>query len=260
MRRQIMTVRTFKTSSDFGNERFLDIALDGIESLDTIEESLSGMELCSGTGCPDTSVTESLNAFRKNMLEVKTQKLDGINRSSKSFTVTIFGKLMGSETNRDILSIVRKDVAFRKESSLCVGGNILDGVDTVSDVFDVNDASFAECFLRDISGRFQRIDRLTESCGENRFNDSRMKEKLGISEMNPMRGIRGQCSTGNDDMDMGMKVSVTSPGLVGHEECGFSVKLGIESLLYGFRSGLEKDSDGILWLTVKKQRHIHGAA
>ena len=246
-----MTVRTFKTSSDFGNERFLDIALDGIESLDTIEESLSGMELCSGTGCPDTSVTESLNAFRKNMLEVKTQKLDGINRSSKSFTVTIFGKLMGSETNRDILSIVRKDVAFRKESSLCVGGNILDGVDTVSDVFDVNDASFAECFLRDISGRFQRIDRLTESCGENRFNDSRMKEKLGISEMNPMRGIRGQCSTGNDDMDMGMKVSVTSPGLVGHEECGFSVKLGIESLLYGFRSGLEKDSDGILWLTVK---------
>ena len=246
-----MTVRTFKTSSDFGNERFLDIALDGIESLDTIEESLSGMELCSGTGRPDTSVTESLNTFWKNMLEVKTQKLDGINRSSKSFTVTIFRKLMGSETKRDILSIVGKDVTFRKESSLRVGGDILDGVDTVSDMFDVDDASFAECFLRDVSGRFQRIDRLTESCGENRFNDSRMKEKLGISEMNPMRGIRGQCSTGNDDMDMGMKVSVTSPGLVGHEECGFSVKLGIESLLYGFRSGLEKDSDGILWLTVK---------
>ena len=251
-----MTFWTFKTSSDFGNELFLDIAFDGINGLDDVEESLSGMEFRLGTGCPDTSVTESLNTFWKNMLEEKTQEFDSIDRFGEDLAVTVLREFVRSETKRDVLSVVRKDVTFRKESSLCVGGNILDGVDTVSDVFDVNDASFAECFLRDVSGRFQRIDRLTESCGENRFNDSRMKEKLGISEMNPMRGIRGQCSTGNDDMDMGMKVSITSPGLVGHEECGFSVKLGIESLLYGFRSSLEKDSDGILWLT----RHIHGAA
>ena len=66
-----------------------------------------------------------------------------------------------------------------------------------------------------------------------------------------MRGIRGQCSTGNDNMDMRMEVSVTSPGLVGHEECGLSVEPGIENLLYGFRGGLEKDSDSILGLTVK---------
>lgn len=253
-----MTVRTFKISSDFGNELFLDIALDGINGLDDVEESLSGMELRPGTGCPDASVTESLNTFWKNMLEVKTQKFDSIDRFGEGLAVTIFRELVGSETKRDVLSVVGKDVTFRKESSLCVGGNILDGVDTVSDVFDVNDASFAECFLRDVSGRFQRIDRLTESCGENRFNDSRMKEKLGISEMNPMRGIRGQCSTGNDDMDMGMKVSATSPGLVSHEECGFSVKLGIESLLYGFRDNLEKDSDGILWLAVKNNGKFMG--
>lgn len=246
-----MTVRTFKTSSDFGNEFFLDIALDGINGLDDVEESLSGMELRPGTGCPDASVTESLNTFWKNMLEVKTQKFDSIDRFGEGLAVTIFRELVGSEMKRDVLSVVGKDVTFRKEASLRVGGDILDGVDTVSDMFDVDDASFAECFLRDVSGRFQRIDRLTESCGENRFNDSRMKEKLGISEMNPMRGIRGQCTTGDDDMDMGMEVSVTSPGLVGHEECGFSVKLGIESLLYGFRGGLEKDSDSILGLTVK---------
>ena len=48
-----------------------------------------------------------------------------------------------------------------------------------------------------------------------------------------------------------MVVSVTSPGLVGHEECGFSVELGIENLLYGFRGGLEKDSDSVLWLTLE---------
>ena len=40
-----MAVWTFKTSSDFGNEFFLDIALDGINGLDDVEESLSGMEL-----------------------------------------------------------------------------------------------------------------------------------------------------------------------------------------------------------------------
>ena len=246
-----MTVWTFKTFSDFGNEHFLDIDLDGINRLDEVEDSLSSMELHPGAGCPDTSVTESLNTFWKNMLEEKTQEFDSIDRFGERLAMTVLGEFMGSETKRDVLSIVGKDVTFRKESSLRVGGDILDGVDTVSDMFDVDDASFAECFLRDVSGRFQRIDRLTESCGENRFNDSRMKEKLGISEMNPMRGIRGQCSTGNDDMDMGMKVSVTSPGLVSHEECGFSVEPGIESLLYGFRGGLEKDSDGILWLTVK---------
>ena len=45
-----MTVRTFKTSSDFGNELFLDISLDGINGLDDVEEILSGMELRPGVG------------------------------------------------------------------------------------------------------------------------------------------------------------------------------------------------------------------
>ena len=246
-----MTVRTFKTSSDFGNELFLDIALDGINGLDDVEESLSGMELRPGTGRPDATVTESLNTFWKNMLKEKTQELDCINRPGKSFTVTVLGEFMGPETKRDVLSVVGKDVAFRKEASLRVGGDILDGIDTVSDMFDVDDASFVESFLRDVSGRFQRIDLFTEYCGENRLDGSRMKEELGISEVNPMCGIVGQCSTGNDNMDMRMVVSVTSPGLVGHEECGFSMELGIENMLYGFRGGLEKDSDGILWLTVE---------
>ena len=151
-----MTVRTFKTSSDFGNELFLDIALDGINGLDDVEESLSSIELSPGTGRPDTSVTESLNTFWKNMLEVKTQKFDSIDRFGEGLAVTIFRELVGSETKRDVLSVVGKDVTFRKESSLRVGGDILDGVDTVSDMFDVDDASFAECFLRDVSGRFQR--------------------------------------------------------------------------------------------------------
>ena len=246
-----MTVWTFKTSSDFGNELFLDIALDGINGLDDVEESLRGMELRPGTGCPDASVTESLNTFWKNMLEVKTQEFEGIDRFGEVLAVTVLRKLVGSETKRDVLSVVGKDVTFRKESSLCVGGNILDGVDTVPDVFDVDDAPFAESFLRDVSRRFQRIDFFTEYCGENRFDGSRMKEELGISEVKPMRGILGQCSACNDNMGMRMVVSVTSPGLVGHEECGFSVKLGIESLLYGFRGGFEKDSDCILWLTLE---------
>ena len=205
-----MTVRTFKTSSDFGNELFLDIALDGINGLDDVEESLSSIELSPGTGRPDTSVTESLNTFWKNMLEVKTQKFDSIDRFGEGLAVTIFRELVGSETKRDVLSVVGKDVTFRKESSLRVGGDILDSVAPVSNVFDVNDASFAECFLRDVSGRFQRIDLFTEYCGENRLDGSRMKEELGISEVNPIRGIRGQCSTGNDNMDMRMEVSVTS--------------------------------------------------
>ena len=76
---------------------------------------------------------------------------------------------------------------FRKEASLRVGGDILDGIDTVSNVFDVDDASFVESFLRDVSGRFQRIDFFTEYCAENKLDGSRMKEELGISEVNPMR-------------------------------------------------------------------------
>ena len=122
-----MTVRTFKTSSNFGNELFLDIALDGINGLDDVEESLRGMELRSGTGCPDASVTESLTAFWKNMLEVKTQEFDGIDRFGEDLAVTVLRKLVGSETKRDVLSVVGKDVTFRKESSLRVGGDIFDG-------------------------------------------------------------------------------------------------------------------------------------
>lgn len=246
-----MTIRTFKSSSDFGNERFLVIVLDAINRLDDVEESLSGMELSPGTGRPDASVTESLNTLWQNMLEVKTQELDSIDRFGEGLAVTIFRELVGSETKRDVFSVVGKDVTFRKESSLRVGGDILDGIDTVSNVFDVDDASFVESFLRDVSGRFQRIDLFTEYCGENRLDGSRMKEELGISEVNPMRGILSQGSAGNDNMDMGMKVSVASPGLVGHEERGFSMELVIENMLYGFRGGLEKDSDGILWLTVE---------
>lgn len=246
-----MAVWTFKTSSDFGNELLFDIALDGIDSFDDVEESLSGMELRPGTGCPDASVTESLNAFWKNMLEVKTQKFDSIDRFGEGLAVTIFRELVGSETKRDVLSVVGKDVTFRKESSLRVGGDVLDCVDTVSNVFDVDDASFVESFLRDVSGRFQRIDLFTEYCGENRLDGSRMKEELGISEVNPMRGILGQCSACNDNMDMGMEVSVTSPGLVGHEECGFSVELGIENLFYGIRNDFEKDTDRVFGLTMK---------
>ena len=191
-----MAVWTFKTSSDFRNELLFDIALDGSNSLnDNVEDSLSSMELRPGTGCPDTSVTESLNSLGQNMLEEKTQELDGIHRPGESFTVTVLGEFMGSETKRDILSIVRKDVAFRKETSLRVGCDILDGVDAISNVLDINDAPFVECLLRDVSGRFQRIDRLAESCRENGFDGFRMKEKFGISEMNPMCGIVGQCST-----------------------------------------------------------------
>ena len=126
------------------------------------------MELRPGTGSPDTSITESLNTLWQNMLKEKTQELNSINRFGECLTVTVLGKLMGSETKRDILSIVRKDVAFRKETSLRVGSDILDSVDTVSNVFNINDASFVECLLRDVSGRFQRIDRLTESCREKR--------------------------------------------------------------------------------------------
>ena len=240
-----MTVWTFKTSSDFGNKLLLDIPLDSIDCFDDVEDRLSSMELRSGTGSPDTSVTESLNTLWQNMLKEKTQELDGINRFGKRLTVTVLGKLMGPETKRDVLSIVRKDVAFRKETSLRVGSDILDGVDAVSNMFDINDASFVECLLRNISGRFQRIDSLTEFCGKNRFDGFRMKEKFGIFEMNPTRGIRSQCATGNNDMDMGMEVSVTSPGLVGHEECGFSVELGIENLLHGFCNGFEKDTDSV---------------
>ena len=84
-----MTVRTFKTSSDFGNELFLDIALDGINGLDDVEESLSSIELSPGTGCPDTSVTESLNTFWKNMLEVKTQEFDSIDRFGERLAMTV---------------------------------------------------------------------------------------------------------------------------------------------------------------------------
>ena len=175
-----MTVWTFKTSSDFGNELF-DIALDNINSFDNVEDSLSSMELRPGTGSPDTSVTESLNTPWQNMQKEKTQELDGINRSGKGFTVTVLRKLVGSETKRDVLSVVGKDVTFRKESSLRVGGDIFDGVDTVPDVFDVDDAPFAESFLRDVSRRFQRIDRLTESCRENRFDGFRARGKNLIS-------------------------------------------------------------------------------
>ena len=246
-----MAVWTFKTSSDFRNELFLDIALNGIDSFSDVEESLSNMELRPGTGSPDTSVTEPLNTLWQNMLEEKTQELDGINCFGECLTVTVLGKLMGSETKRDILSIVGKDVAFRKETSLRVGGDILDGVDAVSNVFDIDDASFVECLLRDVPRRFQRIDRLTESCGENRFDGFRMKEEFRISEMNPMCGITGQCATGYNNMDMGMEVSVTSPGLVGHEECSFSVELDVENLLQGFRNGFEKDTDSVFGLTIE---------
>lgn len=45
-----MTVWTFKTSSNFGNELFLDIALDGIKGLDDVEESLRSMEFRPGVG------------------------------------------------------------------------------------------------------------------------------------------------------------------------------------------------------------------
>ena len=106
-----MTVWTFKTSSVFGNELLLDIALDGSNSFDNVEDSLSSMELRPRTGSPDTSVTESLNTLWQNMLKEKTQELDGINRSGKSFTMTVFRKLMGSETKCDILSIVRNDIS-----------------------------------------------------------------------------------------------------------------------------------------------------
>ena len=246
-----MTVWTFKTSSDFGNELFLDIALDGVNNPDDIEDSLSSMELHPGTGSPNTSVTEPLNPLWQNMLKEKTQELDGINRFGECLTVTVLGKLMGSETKRDVLSVVGKDVAFRKEASLRVGGDILDGVDTVSDMFDIDDTSFDECLLRDVSGRFQRIDRFSESCGENGFDGSRMEEEFGISEMNPMCGIMGQCTASYDNMDMGMEVSVTSPGLVGHEECGFSVELGVKNLLQGFRDGHEKDPDRFFGMTMK---------
>ena len=92
-----MTFWTFKTSSDFGNELFLDIAIDGINGLDDVEESLSGMEFRLGTGCPDTSVTESLNTFWKNMLEVKTQKFDSIDRFGERLAMTVLGEFMGSE-------------------------------------------------------------------------------------------------------------------------------------------------------------------
>ena len=97
MRRQALTAWTFKTSSDFGNELLLDIALDNIDSFDDIEESLSSMELRSGTGCPDASVTESLNTFWKNMLEVKTQKFDSIDRFGERLAMTVLGEFMGSE-------------------------------------------------------------------------------------------------------------------------------------------------------------------
>ena len=79
MRRQAMTVWTFKISSVFRNKLFLDISLDGSNGLDDIEESLSRMELRSRTGCSYTSVTESLNTLWQNMLKEKTQELDGIN-------------------------------------------------------------------------------------------------------------------------------------------------------------------------------------
>ena len=75
-----MTVWTFKTSSDFGNDLFLDIALDGINCLDEVEESLSHIGLHPATVCPEISIVESLNIFWKNLLEVKTQKLDSIDR------------------------------------------------------------------------------------------------------------------------------------------------------------------------------------
>ena len=142
-----MAVWTFKTSSDFGNVLLFDIALDGSNSLDDIEESLSSMKLRPGTGRPDTSVTKSLNTFWKNMLEVKTQKFDSINRFGEGLAVTIFRELVGSEMKRDVLSVVGKDVTFRKEASLRVGGDILDGIDTVSNVFDVDDASFSKAFF-----------------------------------------------------------------------------------------------------------------
>ena len=246
-----MTVWTFKTSSDFGNKLLLDIALDCSNGLDDIEESLSGMELYPGTGSPDTSVTEPLNTLWQNMLKEVTQELDGINCFGKRLTVTVFGKLMGSETKRDVLSVVGKDIAFRKETSLRVGGDILDSVDAVSNMFDINDASFVECLFRDVPGRFQSIDSFTEFCGKNRFDGFRMEEEFGISEMNPMCGIVGQCPTGYDNMDMGMEVSITSPGLVGHEECGFSVELGVENLFYGLCDSSEKDTDSIFGLTMK---------
>ena len=101
-----MTVWTFKTSSDFGNELFLDIPLDGVNRLDDVEESLSGMELRSGTGCPDASVTESLNTIWQNMLKEKMQELGHSNRFDECLTVNVLGKFMGSEMKRDILSVV----------------------------------------------------------------------------------------------------------------------------------------------------------
>ena len=88
-----MTVWTFKTSSDFGNELFLDIATDGINGLDDVEESLSSIELSPGTGRPDTSVKESLNTFWQNMLKEKRQELDGINCFGECLAVTVLGEL-----------------------------------------------------------------------------------------------------------------------------------------------------------------------
>ncbi len=105
MRRQAMTVWTFKTSSDFGNELFFDTALDGSNSLDDIEDSLSSMKLRLGTGSPDTSVTESSNNLWQNMLKEETQELDGINRFGERLTVTVLGEFMESETKLDFFIV-----------------------------------------------------------------------------------------------------------------------------------------------------------
>ena len=53
-----MTVWTFKTSSDFRNELFPDIAIGGINDLGHIEKSLNGMEFHNGTGCLDAAIDQ----------------------------------------------------------------------------------------------------------------------------------------------------------------------------------------------------------
>lgn len=75
MRLHAMTILTFKPFSVFGNELFLDIAIDSINSLRNNEEGLSRMELCSRTGYSDASAMES-NTFWKNKLIVKARGYD----------------------------------------------------------------------------------------------------------------------------------------------------------------------------------------
>ena len=92
-----MTVGTFKTSSDFGNERLLNIVLDYINHLDEVEESLSSMDLRLGAGCQDASVTKSLNTFRK---ELMPQKLDSFYRLERGLVRANVVSANRTEQNR----------------------------------------------------------------------------------------------------------------------------------------------------------------